>query len=120
MFLIGAVAGPVAQELVDQSVLSFTEANITFVCWHYSLSSKSNVLTNPSDITNEGFSLSLKGSLTDTGPLDALITFTDPVTVTWEGQSIATIALPPICAAANTGVPDYETSATLSITDLDA
>ncbi|KAE9401586.1 hypothetical protein BT96DRAFT_918717 [Gymnopus androsaceus JB14] len=101
LFLIGAVAGPVAQELVDQSVLSFTEANIT-------------------DITNEGFSLSLKGSLTDTGPLDALITFTDPVTVTWEGQSIATIALPPICAAANTGVPDYETSATLSITDLDA
>jgi hypothetical protein len=57
--------------------------------------------------------------LTNTGPLDALITFTEPVAVAWEGQQIASISLPPICAAANTGVPDYETSATLSITDLD-
>ncbi|KAJ3724969.1 hypothetical protein DFJ43DRAFT_1197841 [Lentinula guzmanii] len=100
LYLIGAVAGPVAQNFVDNAQLSFMEANI-------------------SDISDEGFSLSLKGSLTDTGPLDALITFTEPVDVLWEGQQIATISLPPICAAANAGVPDYETSATLSITDLD-
>jgi hypothetical protein len=30
LFLIGAVAGPVAQDLVNQAVLAFTEANITF------------------------------------------------------------------------------------------
>ncbi|KAJ4468227.1 hypothetical protein J3R30DRAFT_3715154 [Lentinula aciculospora] len=95
LYLIGAVAGPVAQHFVDNAELSFSQANI-------------------SDISNEGFSLSLKGSLTNTGPLDALITFTEPV-----GRQIATISLPPICAAANAGVPDYETSATLSITDLD-
>ncbi|KAJ3838704.1 hypothetical protein F5878DRAFT_725102 [Lentinula raphanica] len=100
LFLIGAVAGPVAQHFVDNAQLSFSLANI-------------------SDISNEGFSLSLKGSLTDTGPLDALITFTEPVEVLWEGQPIATISLPPVCAAANAGVPDYETSATLAITDSD-
>jgi hypothetical protein len=32
------------------------------------------------DITNEGFALSLQGSLTNAGPLDALIEFVDPVT----------------------------------------
>ncbi|KIK68835.1 hypothetical protein GYMLUDRAFT_34828 [Collybiopsis luxurians FD-317 M1] len=100
LFLIGAVAGPVAQHFVDQAELSFSEANIT-------------------NITNEGFSLSLKGSLLNTGPLDALITFTEPVEVAWNGQTIAAISLPPICAAANSGVPDYESNAQLSITDVD-
>ncbi|KAJ3868577.1 hypothetical protein EV359DRAFT_77557 [Lentinula novae-zelandiae] len=119
LYLIGAVAGPVAQQFVDNAELSFNQANI-------------------SDISNEGFSLTLKGSLTNTGPLDALITFTEPLEVTWEGRQIATISLPPsmgcamssplrltdfprsqVCAAANAGVPDYETDATLSITDLD-
>lgn len=36
LFLIGAVAAPVAQHLVDGSVLAFTEANISFVLkFHY-------------------------------------------------------------------------------------
>ncbi|KAF9071074.1 hypothetical protein BDP27DRAFT_1419362 [Rhodocollybia butyracea] len=100
LFLIGAVAGPIAQDLVNQAELTFSEANIT-------------------NVSNDGFSLSLKGSLNNTGPLDALITFIEPVEVIWEGQQIATIQLPPICAAANTGVPDYEPTATLSITNLD-
>ncbi|KAJ3850500.1 hypothetical protein EV368DRAFT_84496 [Lentinula lateritia] len=100
LYLIGAVAGPVAQQFVNNAELSFNQANI-------------------SDISDEGFSLTLKGSLTNTGPLDASITFTEPLEVTWEGRQIATISLPPICAAANAGVPDYETDATLSITDLD-
>lgn len=33
-----------------------------------------------SNITNEGFDLTLNGSLTGTGPLDAEITFLEPVT----------------------------------------
>ncbi|GLB37240.1 putative protein of unknown function (DUF3712) [Lyophyllum shimeji] len=97
LYLIGAVAGPVAQHLVDGAVLKFTEANIT-------------------NISDAGFDLSLVGSLTNSGPLDALIEFTEPVTVTWQGKDIATIALPPICAAANTGVPDYRAKARLTIT----
>ncbi|KXN90203.1 hypothetical protein AN958_04693 [Leucoagaricus sp. SymC.cos] len=100
LFLIGAVAGPVAQHLVDGSVLAFSEARIT-------------------GITNDGFDLSLKGSLTNVGPLDALIEFTEPVTVTWQGKQIAAITLPAICAAANDGVPDYEAQGHLSITNQD-
>ncbi|KAJ8482152.1 hypothetical protein ONZ45_g15054 [Pleurotus djamor] len=98
LFTIGAVAGPIAQHLVDGSLLHFSEANIT-------------------NVSNEGFDLSLSGSLTNAGPLDSLISFMEPVTVTWEGNNIAQIELPPICAAANSGVPNYQTQAKLKITD---
>ncbi|KAG6891741.1 hypothetical protein C0992_006161 [Termitomyces sp. T32_za158] len=98
LFLIGTVAGPVTQHLVDASVLKFNEANIT-------------------NITNDGFDLSLAGSLTNVGPLDAFIEFTEPLMVSWQGNPIATISLPPVCAAANSGVPDYRTSGHLVITD---
>jgi hypothetical protein len=100
LYLIGAVAAPITQSLVDNADLKFTEANIT-------------------NISDEGFDLSLKGSLTNVGPLDAEITFVDPVKVTWQGHDIAEIVLPPVCAAANSGVPNYETKARLSITDHD-
>ncbi|KAG5653629.1 hypothetical protein H0H81_011855 [Sphagnurus paluster] len=98
LFLIGAVAGPVAQHLVDISVLQFAEANIT-------------------NISDSGFDLSLAGSLTNVGPLDASIEFTEPLTVTWQGKDIATITLPPVCAAAGAGVPEYRTNARLNIID---
>ncbi|KAJ7874667.1 hypothetical protein B0H14DRAFT_3551962 [Mycena olivaceomarginata] len=98
LFLIGAVAAPIAQHLVDGSVLAFNQANIT-------------------NITNNGFDLALRGSLTNIGPLDALIDFPEPLNVAWQGQNIAQIALPSVCASANTGVPDYVTSARLTITD---
>ncbi|KIY74263.1 hypothetical protein CYLTODRAFT_363931 [Cylindrobasidium torrendii FP15055 ss-10] len=98
LYLIGAVAGPIAQRLVDQAVLEFTEANIT-------------------NISDDGFDLALVGSLTDTGPLDALIEFTEPVTVTWQDNIIATIELDSICAGAGDGVPDYRPKARLTITD---
>lgn len=70
-----------------------------------------------SNVKDTGFDLSLQGSVLNTGPLDALITFLDPINVNWNGQDIATIALPPICATANAGVPDYKSLATLTITN---
>jgi hypothetical protein len=100
LFLIGAVAAPVAQHLVDGSVLAFSEVMIA-------------------NITNDGFDLSLKGSLTNIGPLDALIEFTEPLVVTWQGKEIAQISLPPVCASANDGVPDYEAQGHLVITHQD-
>ncbi|KAF8524806.1 hypothetical protein BU17DRAFT_84312 [Hysterangium stoloniferum] len=101
LFLIGAVSPPVVQTLVNQAALTFNSANIT-------------------NISDEGFDVSLQGSLTGTGPLDAEITFVEPVTVNFQGRDIATIALPPVCAAANVGVPDYRTQGRLTITDLGA
>ncbi|KAG1896026.1 uncharacterized protein F5891DRAFT_1165745 [Suillus fuscotomentosus] len=98
LYLIGAVGGPITQNLVNGATLAFNQANITY-------------------ITNEGFQLSLQGSLTNVGPLDALIEFVDPVTVMWQGHDIAMIALPPVCAAANTRVPNYNTQGQLVITD---
>ncbi|KAI0631497.1 hypothetical protein C8Q77DRAFT_1218963 [Trametes polyzona] len=98
LYLIGVVAPPIVQHLVDQANLTFDAANIT-------------------DLSDDGFNLSLKGALTGTGPLDAEITFVEPVTVTWNGNDIAAIFLPSVCAGANDGVPNYETNARLSITD---
>ncbi|KAI0773181.1 hypothetical protein BD413DRAFT_603560 [Trametes elegans] len=100
LYLIGVVAPPIVQHLVDQANLTFNAANIT-------------------NISDEGFDLALKGVLTGTGPLDAEIAFVEPVTVTWNGNNIASISLPPVCAGANGGVPDYQTSARLTITDSD-
>ncbi|KAL1943642.1 hypothetical protein VTO73DRAFT_4087 [Trametes versicolor] len=100
LYLIGVVAPPIVQSLVDQANLTFDAANIT-------------------NLSDGGFDLSLKGALTGTGPLDAEITFVDPVTVTWNGNDIASIALPPVCAGAIAGVPNYETNARLTITDSD-
>lgn len=101
LYLIGAAAPPIVQNLVDGAELIFTGANIT-------------------NLSDQGFDLALIGSLTNIGPLDAKITFAEPVIVNWQGTDIATIALPPVCAAANTGVPTYNPDATLVITDLDA
>ena len=55
--------------------MSFTEANIT-------------------NISNDGFDLALLGSLTNIGPLDAQITFTEPLTITWNDNKIAEIDVP--------------------------
>ncbi|KAF7321550.1 hypothetical protein MKEN_00676000 [Mycena kentingensis (nom. inval.)] len=101
LFLIGAVAAPVAQHLVDGAVLAFSQANIT-------------------NIAEDGFDLSLLGSLTNVGPLDATITFVEPLDITWEGRQLGQISLPSVCAAANTGVPNYATKAHVTITDAEA
>lgn len=53
------------------------------------------LIISHSNISDQGFDLSLQGALTGTGPLDALIEFTEPVTVNWNGNNIATIELSP-------------------------
>ncbi|KAL9935874.1 hypothetical protein V8E36_005451 [Tilletia maclaganii] len=98
--LIGLVAPPIVQQIVDQTQLSFNTANAT-------------------DLTDDGFTVSLQGSVSDSGPFDASIEFTEPLTVIWEGSAIATIQLPSICAQANQGVPDYRATGTLRITNQD-
>ncbi|KIL68938.1 hypothetical protein M378DRAFT_21838 [Amanita muscaria Koide BX008] len=98
LYLIGAVAGPTAQHFVDDAVLAFSSAEVT-------------------NIADNGFDLHLVGSLTNTGPLDALITFVEPLSVAWNNQEIAQLLLEPICTAANQGVPNYRPTAKLTIID---
>lgn len=96
--LIGAVAVPVVQGIVDASVLSVATADVT-------------------DITDSGFNAALQGSLLNTGPFDALISFPNGVDVIFMGNKIATIALPPICAPGSVGQPLLLTTGKLTITD---
>ncbi|KZP24092.1 hypothetical protein FIBSPDRAFT_951401, partial [Athelia psychrophila] len=63
-------------------------------------------VANITNLTDTGFSIALAGSLTNI--------------VNWEGTDIANIALPPMCAAVNTGVPTYNPDGRLTILDLDA
>ncbi|SPO24995.1 probable conserved hypothetical Ustilago-specific protein [Ustilago trichophora] len=101
LYLLGPAGAPIVQNIVDQAVLTVNIANIT-------------------GVTNTGFDVSLSGSLTGTGPFDALIEFTEPLTVTWQGKNIAKLSLPSICAFANVGVPNLVTSGHLTITNLGA
>ncbi len=101
LYLLGPAGAPIVQNIVDQAVLTVAIANIT-------------------SVTNSGFDVSLSGSLTGTGPFDAQIEFTEPLTVTWQGRNIAKLTLPPICAFANVGVPNLVTSGHLTITNLGA
>lgn len=111
---------PVVSNIVAGSVLKFTKGLVT-------------------NVTDNGFSVQLSGSLTTAGrksfifiisrsdiespsflcyaAFDALISFPDGVSVTWMGRKIATIALPPICSTGGIGVIDLETSSVLTIFD---
>ena len=98
LYLIGPVGAPIVQNIVDEATLSFSVTNIT-------------------NVRNDGFDLSLQGQLLKTGPFDAQIEFPEGVTVTWQGQDIAQIQLPPICAQADIGVPNLRTNGKLKITN---
>lgn len=98
LYLVAVVGKPLVQSIVKQAELSFSAANI-------------------SRVTNDGFHLKMRGKLINTGPFDAYISFPDGVEVIWEGHKMAKIKMPPICAAADEGVPDLETTGELTITD---
>lgn len=101
LYLIGAVAPPIVQLLVDQAVLTIQNANVT-------------------NVTDTGFTAALLGSLTNTGPFDAYILFPEGVDVYFMGAKIANIVLPPICSPAYVNVPVLQTTGVLTISDLNA
>lgn len=45
---------------------------------------------------------------------DALIEFPTGVDVIWQGNNIATIDLPPLCAAGGVGIPNLQTTGKLT------
>jgi hypothetical protein len=84
--------------IVDESTLAFTRGFIT-------------------EVTDRGFTATLSGALLNAGPFDALIEFPNGVEVFWQGFHIADIALPPICSAGGSGVPNLSTTGVLTIFD---
>ncbi|KAI9507773.1 hypothetical protein F5148DRAFT_1368223, partial [Russula earlei] len=90
LYLIGAIAPPIVQTLVEKADFRIKEATIT----------------NQRD---DKFDLELNASLTKTGPLDAEIEFKNGVIVTWEGHDVAEItSLSKITAVAYDGCPNYQ------------
>ncbi|KAF9199244.1 hypothetical protein BGZ49_010666 [Haplosporangium sp. Z 27] len=99
--LIPLVGAPIAQELVDGSVLSFDSIKIL----------------SPTDT---GFPTDIVGAITQTGPLDATIQFPNAVTVSYDGKAIGTMSMPTINATANQGAALNLASVPFTITDIDA
>ncbi|KEI38050.1 uncharacterized protein L969DRAFT_18838 [Mixia osmundae IAM 14324] len=100
LYLIGAVGKTIVQHLVDQSTLTVAYADVY-------------------DVTNDGFTTTLHGTLAGTGPFDASVSFPDGLLIDYNGNTIASIALPDLCAAAVTSIPNLVTVGTLTILNQD-
>lgn len=95
-YLTGLLGPVLVTRIVEQSTLGFTRGLIT-------------------QVTDNGFTATLSGALLNAGPFDALIEFPNGVEVFWQGSHIANIALPPICSAGGSGVPNLSTTGVLTI-----
>ncbi|RUS16102.1 hypothetical protein BC937DRAFT_91614, partial [Endogone sp. FLAS-F59071] len=87
----------IAQMTVNGSSLSFSDVNITFPTYE---NSKRDVVANQ----NNSFTMSMSGSLGNTGPLGATISFPSPITVTWNGILLGSLTLPPVSVAGGSGI----------------
>ncbi|KAG0308232.1 hypothetical protein BGZ98_008573 [Dissophora globulifera] len=99
--LIPIVGTPIAQILVERSVLAFDSIKILA----------------PGETS---FQTDIEGAITDTGPLDAQIQFPNPVTVSYNGKAIGSMSMPTINAIANKGATLSLTGVAFTITDLAA
>ncbi|KAL0075855.1 hypothetical protein J3Q64DRAFT_1811555 [Phycomyces blakesleeanus] len=77
--LIPIVGQPIVQQIVDGAALGFD----------------SIVMSAPTDT---GFKVQMKGSITGTGPMQAAISFPDPLTVAWQGTEIGKVTMAAILA----------------------
>ncbi|CAO1639236.1 unnamed protein product [Sympodiomycopsis kandeliae] len=98
LYLVGPAAAPLIQQVVTNASLFFNQANAT-------------------GLVNDGFAVTLQGYLRTDAPADAYIEFPDGIIVDWMGDTIANIALPPICSAPGEGVPNLLTTGRLTITN---
>ncbi|KAG0247381.1 hypothetical protein BG011_001589, partial [Mortierella polycephala] len=82
--LVPIVGTPIAQLLVERSILAFDSINI---------------LT----LGETNFQTDISGAITETGPLDAQIMFPNPVTISYGGKAIGSMMMPTVNAIANQG-----------------
>ncbi|KAI9304283.1 hypothetical protein BJ944DRAFT_153106, partial [Cunninghamella echinulata] len=99
--LIPILGNPIVQHIVDQSILSF----------------ETLILSDP---TNKNAKVQMKGSIKNTGPMDATIEFPTPLTVQWQGKTIGTASMPALKASAAKGGADFDVPSQFTITDIKA
>jgi hypothetical protein len=95
--LIPLVGQPIVQQIVAGSVLSFDSV----------------VLSSP---TNGGFDVQLKGGISNTGPMDATISFPTPLTVYWQGRKLGTVTMANLEAKADVGA-SFDVAGKFVVTD---
>lgn len=98
LYLVGPAAAPILQLVVNQSILTVSQANAT-------------------NLTNDGFTVSLLGSLTVSTPADAYIEFPDGINISFQEKDIAILMLKPLCTSAPDGIPVLAQTGQLKITD---
>ncbi|EPB90640.1 hypothetical protein HMPREF1544_02550 [Mucor circinelloides 1006PhL] len=82
--LIPIVGQPIVQQVVDGSVLGF----------------ETIVMSN---VGENSFTVQMKGSITNSGPMDATISFPTPLTIYWQGKTLGTVTMANIEAKADVG-----------------
>lgn len=97
--LIPIVGQPIVQQIVDGSVLGF----------------ESIVMSAP---TESGFKVQMKGSIKNTGPMDASISFPTPLTVAWNGKVLGQVTMQTLEAKADVGA-SFDVSGDFTISNTD-
>ncbi|KAI8637942.1 hypothetical protein BD408DRAFT_457039 [Parasitella parasitica] len=82
--LIPIVGQPIVQQIVDGSILGFD----------------SIVMSN---VGESSFTVQMKGSISNSGPMDAIISFPTPLTIYWQGRTLGTVTMANINAKADVG-----------------
>ncbi|KAF1802885.1 hypothetical protein V8B55DRAFT_1045444 [Mucor lusitanicus] len=82
--LIPIVGQPIVQQVVDGSVLGF----------------ETIVMSN---VGENSFTVQMKGSISNSGPMDATISFPTPLTIYWQGKTLGTVTMANIEAKADVG-----------------
>ncbi|KAI9478611.1 MAG: hypothetical protein EXX96DRAFT_637857 [Benjaminiella poitrasii] len=98
--LIPIVGQPIVQQIVDGAILAF----------------ETIILSAP---TNTDFTLQMKGSITKSGPMNAVISFPTPLIVSWQGNTLGTVSMPDIHAEADVGA-SFDVKSTFSIANTDS
>ncbi|KAF8984175.1 hypothetical protein BGZ46_008689 [Entomortierella lignicola] len=96
--LVPLVGTPIAQILVEQSVLAFDAIKIL----------------SPSEAS---FQTDIVGAITNTGPLDAQIQFPEAVTISFSGKVLGSLVMPSVNASAGKGADLNLTAVAFTVTD---
>ncbi|EPQ29604.1 uncharacterized protein PFL1_02823 [Pseudozyma flocculosa PF-1] len=96
--LLPVLAGPIVQKIVDGAILAIDRVTIL-------------------DPQPNSFRTALQGTITNAGPFDAVIQFTEGLTISWEGRPLGQIAFPNVSLAGDVGAT-LELEAQFAVADV--